>query len=124
MLSFTAEKQLGDFRFAASFSGPATGLLALFGRSGAGKTTLINMLAGLTRPDRGEILLDDERLYDSAAGIDLPPERRRIGYVFQEGRLFPHLDVRGNLLYGHRRASPSDRLPSTFLSHRDRRCRC
>jgi molybdate transport system ATP-binding protein len=109
VLSFTAEKQLGDFRFAASFSSPATGVLALFGRSGAGKTTLINMLAGLARPDRGKILLDDERLYDSAAGINLPPERRRIGYVFQEGRLFPHLDVRGNLLYGHRRAPLSDR---------------
>ena len=104
MLSFAAEKQLGGFRFAATFSGPENGLLALFGRSGAGKTTLINVLAGLARPDSGRIVLDGRTLFDSAARIDLQPERRRIGYVFQEGRLFPHLDVRGNLLYGHRRA--------------------
>jgi molybdate transport system ATP-binding protein len=109
MLSFVAEKKLGDFRFAATFEGAARGLLALFGRSGAGKTTLINMLAGLARPDVGRITLDERTLFDSAAGIDLPPERRRIGYVFQEGRLFPHLDVRGNLLYGHRRAPAADR---------------
>ena len=104
MLLFTAEKQLGAFRFAASFEGPPSGLLALFGRSGAGKTTLINLLAGLARPDTGHIVLGDRILFDSKSGIDLPPERRRIGYVFQEGRLFPHMDVRRNLLYGHRRA--------------------
>jgi molybdate transport system ATP-binding protein len=109
MLSFAAEKQLGAFRFSAQFDGPASGLLALFGRSGAGKTTLINVLAGLARPDSGRIILDERILFDSAARIDLPPERRRIGYVFQEGRLFPHLDVRGNLLYGHRRAPADDR---------------
>ena len=110
MLSFNAEKQLGDFRFAASFSGPGSGLLALFGRSGAGKTTLINVLAGLARPDRGRIVLDGRTLFDSAARIDLQPERRRIGYVFQEGRLFPHMDVHSNLLYGHRRTPADDRL--------------
>jgi molybdate transport system ATP-binding protein len=104
LLSFTAEKQLGSFHFAASFEGPARGLLALFGRSGAGKTTLINLMAGLARPDSGRIVLDDRILFDSKAGINLPPERRRIGYVFQEGRLFPHMNVRRNLLYGRRRA--------------------
>jgi molybdate transport system ATP-binding protein len=109
MIEFSAEKELGTFRFAAAFESPSRGLLALFGRSGAGKTTLINMLAGLARPDRGRIRLDGLALFDSAAGIDLPPERRRIGYVFQEGRLFPHLDVRGNLLYGQRRAPANDR---------------
>ena len=109
MIEFSAEKDLGGFRFAASFDSPSGGLLALFGRSGAGKTTLINILAGLARPDSGRIRLDERVLFDSAVGIDLPPERRRIGYVFQEGRLFPHLDVRSNLLYGQRRAPPGDR---------------
>ena len=104
MLSFAADKQLGAFRFSASFEGPPRGLLALFGRSGAGKTTLINLLAGLARPDSGRIVLDQHTLFDSKSGIDLPPERRRIGYVFQEGRLFPHMNVRSNLLYGRRRA--------------------
>ena len=104
MLSFSAEKQLGTFRFSAAFEAPDQGLLALFGRSGAGKTTLINLLAGLARPDVGRIVLDDLTLFDSARGIDLRPERRRIGYVFQEGRLFPHMDVRTNLLFGRRRA--------------------
>jgi molybdate transport system ATP-binding protein len=109
MLSFTAQKRLGAFRFSAAFEGPDKGLLALFGRSGAGKTTLINMLAGLARPDAGRIVLEGRVLFDSSAGIDLPPERRRIGYVFQEGRLFPHLPVLGNLLYGYRRAPSEDR---------------
>lgn len=109
MLSFSAEKRFGDFRFAAEFNTPASGLLALFGRSGAGKTTLINILAGLARPDTGKIILDEQTLFNSTDGTDLPPERRRIGYVFQEGRLFPHMDVRWNLLYGHRRAPSGDR---------------
>jgi molybdate transport system ATP-binding protein len=108
LLSFAAEKQLGAFRFAATFEGPPRGLLALFGRSGAGKTTLINLMAGLARPDSGRIVLDDRILFDSKDGISLPPERRRIGYVFQEGRLFPHMNVRRNLLYGRRRAPAED----------------
>jgi molybdate transport system ATP-binding protein len=109
LLAFAAEKQLGAFRFAARFETPAAGLLALFGRSGAGKTTLINLLAGLARPDRGRIVLNDLVLFDSQTGTDLPPERRRIGYVFQEGRLFPHMDVRRNLLYGRRRSAENSR---------------
>src|SRR5579863_6792915 len=104
MLDVVAEKRLGDFQLTAKFLLPAAGVLALFGRSGAGKTTLVNILAGLVRPDSGRISLAGHLLFDSAAGVDLPPERRRIGCVFQEGRLFPHLDVRGNLLYGRRRA--------------------
>ena len=78
------------------------GVTALFGPSGAGKTTLVNMIAGLLGPDRGTIGLDGEVLDDTAARIDVPPHRRRIGYVFQDGRLFPHLDVRQNLDYGRR----------------------
>jgi molybdate transport system ATP-binding protein len=109
MLELSVRKQLGSFAFAAEAVLPATGVLALFGRSGAGKTTLVNMLAGLLRPDAGRIAIAGRALFDSAAGIDLPPQRRRIGYVFQEGRIFPHLSVRTNLLYGHRRIPAQER---------------
>ncbi len=82
----------------------------MFGPSGAGKTTLINMIAGLVAPDRGRIAIDEAVLFDSAKRIDLPPHRRRIGYVFQEGRLFPHLSVAHNLDYGRRMCGlPPDR---------------
>jgi molybdate transport system ATP-binding protein len=101
MLRVDVEKRLGDFDLAVRFEA-AGGATALFGPSGSGKTTLVNMIAGLVRPDRGSIVLDDEPLFDAAAGIDVPPYRRRIGYVFQEGRLFPHLSVRQNLDYGRR----------------------
>ncbi|EGP09787.1 molybdenum transport ATP-binding protein ModC [Bradyrhizobiaceae bacterium SG-6C] len=101
MLSVAIEKQLGGFRIEASFTsdGLVTGL---FGNSGAGKTSIINMIAGLTVPDRGHIALDNEVLDDSASGVHVPPHRRRIGYVFQDARLFPHLSVRQNLDYGRR----------------------
>ncbi len=77
---------------------------AFFGASGSGKTTLLNLIAGLLRPAEGSIRLGEETLFDDGAGIDLPPERRRVGYLFQEGRLFPHLSVAGNLRYGLRRS--------------------
>ena len=86
----------------AAFRSEAAGVTALFGRSGAGKTSLINMVAGLARPDEGHIITGGRCLFDSNAAIDLPPEKRRIGYIFQEGRLFPHLSVRSNLTYGMR----------------------
>lgn len=101
MLSVAVTHRLGDFTLDAAFDS-AGGLTALFGRSGAGKTTLINAIAGLIRPDRGRIVLDGEVLTDTAQGVFVPARRRRIGYVFQEGRLFPHLSVRHNLLYGRR----------------------
>ncbi len=82
---------------------------ALFGPSGAGKTSVLNMVAGLMRPDRGIIRVAGETLFDGAAGIDLPPERRRLGYIFQDARLFPHRRVRANLLYGHDLAPEADR---------------
>ena len=104
MLEIAAERQLGGFRLDIRLGVPSHGVSALFGRSGSGKTSLVNMLAGLVRPDRGRITLDDTVLFDSESGADLPPERRRLGYVFQEDRLFPHLSVRNNLLYGRRRA--------------------
>ena len=101
MLRVDIVKQLGEFSLQASFTseGRVTGL---FGASGAGKTSLINMIAGLLRPDRGIIALDGETLDDTAAHIHVPAHRRRIGYVFQDARLFPHLDVRQNLDYGRR----------------------
>lgn len=101
MLSVDVEKQLGDFELAISFTsdGLVTGL---FGNSGAGKTSIINMIAGLTKPDRGRISLDGDVLDDSASGLHVPPHRRRIGYVFQDARLFPHLSVQQNLDYGRR----------------------
>ena len=99
MLEFDARCRLGRFVLDARFSSGA-GVTALFGRSGAGKSTVLNLIAGLARPDSGRILVDDRTLYDSGTGIDLPPHARRVGYVFQEGRLLPHLTVRQNLLYG------------------------
>ena len=101
MLRVDIEKQLGEFLLEAAFEsqGRVTGL---FGASGAGKTSLINMIAGLLRPDRGVIALDGEMLDDVAAGVHVPPHRRRIGYVFQDARLFPHLNVAQNLDYGRR----------------------
>ena len=96
MLRVDVSKQLGEFSIEASFAseGRVTGL---FGASGAGKTSLINMIAGLVKPDRGSIALDGETLDDAAAGVHVPPHRRRIGYVFQDARLFPHLNVSQNL---------------------------
>jgi molybdate transport system ATP-binding protein len=101
MLRVEVFKQLGEFSIEASFTseGRVTGL---FGASGAGKTSLINMIAGLLKPDRGIIAIDDETLDDTAARLHVPPYRRRIGYVFQDARLFPHLDVSANLDYGRR----------------------
>jgi molybdate transport system ATP-binding protein len=101
VLAVDVEKRLGAFTLAGRFKATG-GVTALFGPSGAGKTTLVNMIAGLLAPDRGSIALDDTVLFDAAAGIDVPPHRRRIGYVFQEGRLFPHLSVLQNLDYGRR----------------------
>lgn len=99
MLSVDVEKRLGDFTIAAKFSA-ASGVTALFGPSGAGKTTVINMVAGLVTPDHGSIRFGDVVLYDSKAQVDEATHRRRIGYVFQEGRLFPHMTVAQNLDYG------------------------
>lgn len=99
MLSVDVEKQLGEFRIAAKFEA-AGGATALFGPSGAGKTSIVNMIGGLLTPERGCIALDDTVLFDSAARVDVPTHRRRIGTVFQEGRLFPHLTVARNLDYG------------------------
>jgi molybdate transport system ATP-binding protein len=96
------------FRLDATFRLDAP-VAALVGPSGSGKTSVLSVLAGLRRPDRGRIRLDGAVLFDSDAGTDLPPEARGIGYVFQDYLLFPHLDVRRNLLYGWRRRAPGAR---------------
>ncbi|MDP6022794.1 MAG: molybdenum ABC transporter ATP-binding protein [Alphaproteobacteria bacterium] len=100
MLDVDLQATLGDFKIKAAFQADA-GITALFGPSGAGKTSLVNMLAGLQRPSRGRIVVREHVLFDSGEGIDLPPEQRRLGYVFQESRLFPHLSVADNLSYGY-----------------------
>jgi molybdate transport system ATP-binding protein len=97
-------KQLPGFRLEAAFAAPTPGVTAVFGRSGSGKTTLINIISGLLRPDSGEVRLGEEVLTDTRAGVAVAAERRGIGYVFQESRLFPHLSVLGNLRYGAKRA--------------------
>jgi molybdate transport system ATP-binding protein len=99
MLRVSAAARLGAFALDATFE-TAAGVTALFGRSGSGKSSLVNVIAGLLRPARGRVELGEATLFDSERGIDVPAERRRVGYVFQEGRLFPHLTVRQNLLYG------------------------
>lgn len=108
VLEVDVERRLGDFHVRARFRSDR-GVTALFGRSGAGKTSIANMVSGLLKPDRGRIAVDGHVLFDSAEGIDLPPWKRRLGYVFQEGRLFPHLTVRRNLLYGRRFAPAAER---------------
>jgi molybdate transport system ATP-binding protein len=114
MLLVDVEKHLGNFSLAARFTGE-TGVTALFGSSGAGKTSLVHMIAGLITPDRGRIVLDGEALFDAAAHVNVPTWRRHIGYVFQEGRLVPHLSVRHNLTYG--RWMGDDSADEATLAH-------
>jgi molybdate transport system ATP-binding protein len=100
MLSLNIMQQQGDHVLEVDLQIPAKGITAIFGVSGAGKTSLINAISGLTQPQRGRIQLHDRVLFDAEQKIALPPEKRRIGYVFQDARLFPHYRVRGNLQYG------------------------
>lgn len=100
--------QRGERRIAVAFATEAR-VVSLHGPSGAGKTSVLDMIAGLLRPDSGHIRIAGETLFDAAQGIDLPPERRAVGYVLQDGRLFPHRRVRDNLLYGWRLAPPERR---------------
>ncbi|AMU94031.1 molybdenum ABC transporter ATP-binding protein [Sphingopyxis terrae subsp. terrae NBRC 15098] len=105
-IDIDVERRFGASVIAAQFTAEA-GLTALFGPSGVGKTSLLNMVAGLLRPDRGHIRIGGRTLFDGAT--DLPPEARRVGYVFQDGRLFPHRRVKANLLYGWRLTDPANR---------------
>jgi molybdate transport system ATP-binding protein len=104
MLQVSVLRRRPGFSLEATFAAPTPGIIALFGRSGSGKTTLINVISGLSVADAGDIRLDDEVLTDTRAGVAVPVERRRIGYVFQDARLFPHLNVAGNLRYGEKRS--------------------
>ncbi|WP_396595623.1 molybdenum ABC transporter ATP-binding protein [Brevundimonas sp. R86498] len=108
MLEVSTEITRGDFSLSVGFVSDAR-ITCLFGRSGSGKTTVADMVAGLVRPRHGRLTLDGEVLFDSQTGVSVPVWQRRIGYVFQDARLFPHLSVAGNLLYGARRAG--DRSP-------------
>jgi len=103
MLEFQATLQREAFKLDVEFLAPAPGVTALFGRSGAGKTTVVAMLAGLLTPERGRFVLEGQVLFDSARGVNIPTEERGIACVFQDSRLFPHLDVRANLRYGLKR---------------------
>ena len=102
MLEVALTGHVGSFSIDVQFSSTAA-VTALFGRSGAGKSSIVEMMAGLRRPESGRVVVSGETLYDKAAGINLPPERRGLGYVFQDARLFPHMSVEANLTYGMRR---------------------
>jgi molybdate transport system ATP-binding protein len=103
MLLVQLRKRRGDFTLDVNFSAPTPGVTALFGRSGCGKSTLIALIAGLLTPDAGRVQIGDDVLYDSERHFSLDARHRRIGVVFQDARLFPHLSVLGNLNYGARR---------------------
>jgi molybdate transport system ATP-binding protein len=103
MLQVSVVRKRPGFSLEATFAAPTPGVMALFGRSGSGKTTLVNIISGLWAPDAGDIRLDEDVLTDTRASIAVAVERRRIGYVFQDARLFPHLNVTGNLRYGQKR---------------------
>ena len=107
-LEVALEKRLGDFHFSAGFAVEGQ-RIGVYGKSGSGKSTLMGMLAGLIRPDAGLIRLDGETLYDGGRKLLIPPERRRLAVVFQHAHLFPHLNVRRNLLYGYKRIPRRDR---------------
>jgi len=103
MIEVAIRHRQGALDLAVAFDSGAR-VTALLGRSGAGKTTTLNIIAGLIRPDSGRVALGEHVLLDTDKGINLPPHRRRVGYVFQDARLFPHLTVRQNLVYGARRS--------------------
>ena len=109
MIAVDIEERLGQFHLDVAFAAEAP-IVGLFGRSGAGKTCLVNALAGISRPERGTIVVNGITLFDSERRIDVAPERRRLGYVFQDDLLFPHLDVESNLLYGFHRAPRAERV--------------
>jgi molybdate transport system ATP-binding protein len=109
MIDVDVEERLGAFHLDVKFAADAP-IVGLFGRSGAGKTSIVNAIAGIGKPSRGSIRINDHVLFDSARGIDLPPERRRIGYVFQDALLFPHLNVESNLRYGQHHRVASERF--------------
>ena len=117
MLRVQLRKRRGDFSLDVDFHAPVPGVTALFGRSGCGKSTLISLIAGLLSPDSGRVQIGDEVLVDTTRHFELDARHRRIGVVFQDARLFPHLSVLGNLRYG------AKRLPRGARARRIRRRR-
>lgn len=108
-LKVNINKQQGDFTIDVEMELPSKGVTALFGSSGSGKTTIVNIIAGLIRPDMGEVTMNGVVWCDTEIGIWVKPEKRKCGYVFQDGRLFPHMSVKGNLEYGMRLAPETRR---------------
>ena len=108
MLQINVKKQLGQLALQANLQIPAQGVTAIFGLSGSGKTSLINLVSGLTQPDEGFIRLNDRTLVDTQTQKKLPVPQRKVGYVFQDARLFPHYTVKGNLRYGAKKVSQAD----------------
>ena len=106
MKDVTLKHRRGEFTLDAAFDLHGARVTALFGPSGAGKSTVISAIAGLFRPDFGRITIAGQKLLDTESGKFLPPRARRIGVLFQDLRLFPHLSVAANLMYGRRRAFP------------------
>ncbi len=110
LIELDVSKHFPSFAVNAKFEIKGDGegsIVALFGKSGCGKTSIVNMIAGLLKPDAGRIIIGGRVLFDSDAGIDIPPHQRDLGYVFQEARLFPHMSVKSNLLYGAGRGEES-----------------
>ncbi|HEY7977223.1 MAG TPA: molybdenum ABC transporter ATP-binding protein [Rhizomicrobium sp.] len=103
-LSVHIQHDFGGFRLAVDFTVEKPGITALFGPSGSGKTSIVNAIAGLLRPQQGNIVIGGETVLDTPSRICVPPQQRRVGYVFQDARLFPHMSVEGNLRFGWRRA--------------------
>ena len=114
MIELRLRHRLGEIEISGELD-VASRLLALCGPSGSGKTSVLNMIAGLRRPDEGRIVIGGQILLDTSKGVDLPARARRLGYVFQEPRLFPHMSVRANLVYGAQR-TPRD---GAFVSFDD-----
>jgi len=107
-LRVAAQKKLGTFSLKMDFT-IVGDRIGIFGPSGCGKSTLMGLIAGLHHPDRGLIIIDGQPVFDSGERVNIPAEHRRIGMVFQRPHLFPHLSVKGNLLYGYRRCPPDQR---------------
>jgi molybdate transport system ATP-binding protein len=107
----TLAKRLGDVEISVAFAA-GDGATVLFGPSGVGKSSVLNMVAGLLTPDTGHVQMDGDILFDAVTRVNVAPERRRAGYVFQEPRLFPHLRVRANLLYG----APEETIPDEAIA--------
>jgi len=114
MLRVALRKRRGDFDLDVTFSAPTPGVTAIFGRSGCGKSTLISLIAGLLTPDSGQVVVGDDHWYDSERSLSVDARHRRMGVVFQDARLFPHLSVRSNLEYGARRLAKSAARPVAF----------